>query len=84
MSTVPKSYPAYVLITPARNEQPNIGRIIECMIAQTRLPLRWIIVSDGSTDETAAIVRPYCTKVLVDRAYRDAAASRKDLRCQGA
>jgi glycosyltransferase involved in cell wall biosynthesis len=62
MSAQPKKAPAYVLITPARNEQPNIGRIIECMVTQTHLPLRWVIVNDGSTDETAAIVRPYCAK----------------------
>jgi glycosyltransferase involved in cell wall biosynthesis len=62
MSAPRKNRPAYVLITPARNEQPNIGRLIECMIKQTQLPLRWVIVNDGSTDETAAIVRPYCAK----------------------
>ena len=49
----------YVLVTPARNEQAFIEETIQCMIRQTRTPLRWVIVDDGSTDHTADIVRPY-------------------------
>ncbi len=52
---------SYVLITPARNEEDNIKRVIESMISQTLLPLRWVIVSDGSTDQTDDIVRQYLT-----------------------
>jgi glycosyltransferase involved in cell wall biosynthesis len=49
----------YVLITPARNEAANIERTIQCVIAQTQRPLRWLIVNDGSTDATAEIARRY-------------------------
>jgi hypothetical protein len=49
----------YVLITPARNEAAYIELTIQSVIAQTVLPKRWIIVSDGSTDETDAIVDKY-------------------------
>jgi len=49
----------YVLITPARNEEENIARVIESMIAQTLPPLKWVIVSDGSTDRTDEIVREH-------------------------
>lgn len=49
----------YVLITPARNEADYIELTIQSVIAQTVLPLRWIIVSDGSTDATDAIVEKY-------------------------
>jgi len=49
----------YILISPARNEEQNIERTIKSVIAQTHLPLKWIIVNDGSTDSTAAIVRRY-------------------------
>jgi poly-beta-1,6-N-acetyl-D-glucosamine synthase len=49
----------YVLITPARNEESNLDRLAQCVVAQTFLPLRWIIVNDGSTDTTAAIARKY-------------------------
>ena len=49
----------YVLITPARNEAAFIEQTIQSMIAQTCLPLKWVIVSDGSTDGTDDIVRKY-------------------------
>ncbi len=49
----------YVLITAARNEAANIERTIKCVVAQTLLPRRWLIVDDGSTDATAEIVRAY-------------------------
>lgn len=49
----------YVLITPARNEAAFIELTIQSMIAQTCLPLKWVIVSDGSTDGTDDIVRKY-------------------------
>jgi glycosyltransferase involved in cell wall biosynthesis len=49
----------YVLITPARNEEAFIERTIESVIKQTLLPLRWVIVNDGSTDQTASKIRPY-------------------------
>jgi glycosyltransferase involved in cell wall biosynthesis len=49
----------YALITPARNEARFIARTIESVIAQTRLPRKWVIVSDGSTDGTDAIVKAY-------------------------
>lgn len=49
----------YVLITPARNEERFIEKLIQSMTAQTVLPVRWIIVNDGSTDATADIVSKY-------------------------
>jgi poly-beta-1,6-N-acetyl-D-glucosamine synthase len=51
----------YVLVTPARNEGQYIELTIRSMIAQTQLPLRWVIVSDGSTDGTDEIVSKYLT-----------------------
>ena len=44
--------PLYVLITAARNEERFIDALIESIRAQTILPQRWVIVSDGSTDKT--------------------------------
>lgn len=49
----------YVLVTPARNEQAFIKETIESVIRQTVLPLKWVIVDDGSTDGTAALVSQY-------------------------
>ncbi len=50
---------SYVLITAARNESAYIENTIRSVIAQTIRPLRWIIVSDGSTDGTDEIVQRY-------------------------
>lgn len=49
----------YVLVTPARNEGAYIEKTIRSVIAQSVLPERWEIVSDGSTDDTDAIVERY-------------------------
>jgi glycosyltransferase involved in cell wall biosynthesis len=51
--------PAYVLITPARNEAQFVELTLKSMIQQTLRPLKWIVVSDGSTDGTDDIVRKY-------------------------
>jgi glycosyltransferase involved in cell wall biosynthesis len=52
----------YVLITPARNEEALIHKVLDSVTAQTLPPLRWVIVDDGSTDRTAEIVRGYAER----------------------
>ena len=54
-----KTHLKYVLITPARNEAAFIEQTIKSVIQQTILPLKWVIVSDGSTDGTDEIVKKY-------------------------
>lgn len=49
----------YVVVTPAHNESDFIEDTIQSVISQTHLPLRWVIVSDGSTDGTDDIVKRY-------------------------
>lgn len=49
----------YVLITPAHNEEGHIERLVKCVIAQTILPRRWIILDDASTDKTGRIIAKY-------------------------
>jgi poly-beta-1,6-N-acetyl-D-glucosamine synthase len=55
----PSASYAYVLITPARDEARFIEETIKSVVAQTVLPLKWVIVSDGSTDGTDDIVKRY-------------------------
>jgi poly-beta-1,6-N-acetyl-D-glucosamine synthase len=50
---------SYVVVTPARNEAEYIGLTLDSMVAQTVPPLRWVIVSDGSTDGTDEVVGRY-------------------------
>jgi len=52
----------YTLITPARNEEAYLEKTIQAVIAQTILPQRWVIVSDGSTDRTDEIAGKYPTE----------------------
>lgn len=52
----------YVLITPARNEAAFIEQAINSVITQTVLPIKWVIVSDGSTDGTNEIVMRYTSR----------------------
>jgi glycosyltransferase involved in cell wall biosynthesis len=49
----------YILVTPARNEGKYIERTLRSVTEQTCRPLRWVIVSDGSTDNTDDIVKGY-------------------------
>lgn len=51
--------PTYVVITPARNEREFIEATIQSVVAQSVRPLKWVIVSDGSTDGTDRIVERY-------------------------
>src|SRR5580698_3832097 len=64
----------YVLITPSRNEARLIEETLKSMVAQTILPLKWVIVNDGSTDATAEIVAKYAAQhswiELVNRPVR--------------
>ena len=49
----------YIIISPARNEQRYIEKTIRSVILQTIRPFEWIIVNDGSTDNTEDIIKRY-------------------------
>lgn len=53
--------PSYVVITPARNEAQFIELTLKSLVAQTVKPIKWVVVSDGSTDGTDDIVKKYVT-----------------------
>jgi biofilm PGA synthesis N-glycosyltransferase PgaC len=46
---------SYALITPARDECDNLRRLASCIASQTVLPRSWLIVDNGSGDETRAV-----------------------------
>ena len=52
----------YVLLTAAKNEEKFIRQTIESVISQRTLPLKWVIVSDASTDRTDDIIKEYESK----------------------
>lgn len=49
----------YVIVTPAYNEARCIENAIASVIQQTVRPTLWVIVDDGSTDGTSAIIDSY-------------------------
>jgi glycosyltransferase involved in cell wall biosynthesis len=54
-----ETLPSYVLMTAARNEAWVIDLTLRSVVTQTVRPLRWLIVSDGSTDGTDTIIERY-------------------------
>ncbi len=49
----------YVIVTPVRDEEEHIEKTINSVISQTLRPLQWVIIDDGSTDDTATIIDNY-------------------------
>lgn len=52
----------YVLISPCRDEAAYMRQTLDTVIAQSIRPARWVIVDDGSTDETPAILAQYARR----------------------
>ncbi len=52
----------YAVITPVKNEEKYIGKVIDSIVNQTILPQVWIIINDGSTDRTEQILKTFETK----------------------
>jgi glycosyltransferase involved in cell wall biosynthesis len=46
----------YIVVTPCKDESENLPDLIESMVAQTVRPVEWVIVDDGSTDDTPEII----------------------------
>jgi len=46
----------YLIVSPVKNEAEHIGYTLNSILRQTILPVAWVIVDDGSTDQTAEIV----------------------------
>ena len=48
--------PCYVVVSPTRNEAQYLPLTIASMCAQTVKPWRWVLVDDGSSDQTAQLI----------------------------
>jgi biofilm PGA synthesis N-glycosyltransferase PgaC len=49
----------YVIVTPIRDEAALIESTLNCVDRQTIRPAEWVLVDDGSTDGTGAIIDRY-------------------------
>ncbi len=58
--TPPRSY---LLISPCKDEAKFLRRTLESVAAQSVLPARWVVVDDGSIDETPAILEEYARRL---------------------
>jgi biofilm PGA synthesis N-glycosyltransferase PgaC len=47
----------FLIISPMRNEAAHVERVARAVAAQTHPPAEWVVVDDGSTDDTASILR---------------------------
>ena len=61
---------AYVLISPCKDEAEFIERTLRSVEAQTIKPVRWIIIDDGSVDESMEIVARYQERMPFIRVVR--------------
>ncbi|MDZ4773593.1 MAG: glycosyltransferase [Planctomycetota bacterium] len=52
----------YLLVTPCRDEAQYARRTLDSVVGQSLRPKLWVIVDDGSRDETPAILAEYVTK----------------------
>lgn len=52
----------YAVITAVRDEEKYIETTIQSVVAQSILPGEWVIVDDGSTDRTGAIVEDWARR----------------------
>jgi poly-beta-1,6-N-acetyl-D-glucosamine synthase len=69
----------YVVVTPVRDEEEHIADLVKSVIAQTIRPLEWVIVNDGSTDNTGPILDRFAVELpwihivhRVNRGFRKA------------
>jgi glycosyltransferase involved in cell wall biosynthesis len=60
----------YILITPAKNEEKALRDVADSVIRQTIKPKLWVIVDDGSTDNTPLIIKNLESKYKWIRSIR--------------
>jgi poly-beta-1,6-N-acetyl-D-glucosamine synthase len=68
----------YIIVSPVKDEEKYISATLDSVIAQTVRPECWVIVDDGSTDGTAALVKRYCDKHAWIRLIQHKRGHRRD------
>ena len=71
----------FLIITPSCNEEGFLPNLIQSVVSQSFLPDEWIIVDDGSTDDTANIIKEASLKYPWIRYIRKE-KNEKDLQVQ--
>ena len=53
---------SYVLISPCRDEADYMRQTLDSVVAQSVRPAKWVVIDDGSTDETPQILAEYAKR----------------------
>src|ERR1700739_4346611 len=69
----------YLLISPCRDEAQYLRRTLDSVAAQSVQPAAWVVIDDGSTDETAAILEEYPLRLPYLRVVRRADRGRRQV-----
>ncbi len=60
----------YLLVSPCRDEAQYLRRTLDSVAAQSVPPALWIVVDDGSTDDTPSILQEYAERLPYLRIVR--------------
>jgi glycosyltransferase involved in cell wall biosynthesis len=60
-----------VVVSAVHNEEKHIGKLLESLLAQTRMPDEIVLVDDGSQDSTAEVIERYAQRHPVIRFIRN-------------
>jgi poly-beta-1,6-N-acetyl-D-glucosamine synthase len=60
----------YLLISPCRDEAQYLRRTLDSVAAQSVAPALWVVVDDGSTDDTPTILEAYARRLPYLRLVR--------------
>lgn len=65
--------PKFTVFTPTYNRAHHIGFLYESLVRQTYKDFEWLIVDDGSTDDTKELVQSYVTedKITIRYIYKN-------------
>src|SRR3954453_19572077 len=69
----------YLLVSPCRDEAQYLRRTLDSVAVQSVPPTLWVVVDDGSTDETPAILEEYARLLPYMRVVRRTDRGRREV-----
>jgi poly-beta-1,6-N-acetyl-D-glucosamine synthase len=69
----------YLLISPCRDEAKYLRQTLDSVAAQSAPPALWVVVDDGSADETPAILEEYAKRLPYLRVVRRSDRGRRQV-----
>jgi poly-beta-1,6-N-acetyl-D-glucosamine synthase len=76
---IPVNNRRYVLISPCRDEAEHMRRTLDSVKAQSVPPALWVVVDDGSTDDTPKILESYRSSMPYLKVVRRANRGRRSV-----